>query len=143
MEPWARHWPFDRLTISRTKLPIRNASPRFKPAHHPRIDRGARRAMITRDRLSQRLKTRRALDTHNRFKQPVLKLREVADYLRLPPSSIYRLIMNKQLPAFKVGRDWRFSIEALDRWRAQLEDSGGSVAVHSENPEQRKAQAAG
>jgi hypothetical protein len=26
-----------------------------------------------------------------------------------------------QLPAFKVGSDWRFNIEEIDRWRVERE----------------------
>ena len=40
----------------------------------------------------------------------------------LHPSTIYHLLRRGKLPAFKVGSDWRFSREAIDRWRlAQLE----------------------
>jgi excisionase family DNA binding protein len=51
----------------------------------------------------------------------VLTLEEVASYLRVHPSTIYRLLKKKQLPAFKVGSDWRFNLESIDRWRAQAE----------------------
>ena len=36
----------------------------------------------------------------------VLRLTEVAEYLRVHPSTIYRLLRRKELPAFKVGSDW-------------------------------------
>ena len=48
---------------------------------------------------------------------PVLSLAEVAYYLRVHPSTIYRLVKRTALPAFKVGTDWRFDVEALDEWR--------------------------
>ena len=51
----------------------------------------------------------------------VLTLEEVAGYLRVHPSTIYRLLKKKKLPAFKVGSDWRFNLESIDRWRAQAE----------------------
>jgi excisionase family DNA binding protein len=37
--------------------------------------------------------------------------------LKIHPSTIYRLLSYGALPAFKVGSDWRFNIEAIDRWR--------------------------
>jgi excisionase family DNA binding protein len=46
----------------------------------------------------------------------ILTLENVADYLRVHPSTIYRMLKKKQLPAFKIGRDWRFNRESLDRW---------------------------
>jgi excisionase family DNA binding protein len=32
-------------------------------------------------------------------------------------STIYRLARQKELPAFRVGSDWRFNIESIDKWR--------------------------
>jgi excisionase family DNA binding protein len=48
-------------------------------------------------------------------------LTEVADYLRVHPSTIYRLLKRKELPAFKVGSDWRFNRAAIDQWRSAAE----------------------
>ncbi|HKV55545.1 MAG TPA: helix-turn-helix domain-containing protein [Candidatus Binataceae bacterium] len=57
----------------------------------------------------------------------VLTLEEVAQYLRVHPSTIYRLVKKKQLPAFKVGSDWRFNLESIDRWRADAEREARSA----------------
>lgn len=57
----------------------------------------------------------------------VLTLEEVAGYLRVHPSTIYRLLKKKKLPAFKVGSDWRFNLESIDRWRAEAEQSDGLI----------------
>ena len=46
----------------------------------------------------------------------VLTLREVSEYLRVSRVTIYRLIKRKDLPAFCVGRSWRFKIEDLHSW---------------------------
>ncbi len=48
---------------------------------------------------------------------PVLTLAEVAHYLRVHPSTIYRLVRRKEIPAFKVGSDWRFDVRELEEWR--------------------------
>jgi len=47
----------------------------------------------------------------------VLTVNELADYLRVHRSTIYRLLKKGHLPGFKIGSDWRFNIEAIDRWR--------------------------
>jgi excisionase family DNA binding protein len=47
----------------------------------------------------------------------ILTLSQVADYLQVPKSTIYRLVLRNQLPAFKVGREWRFDSDSLDSWR--------------------------
>ncbi len=46
---------------------------------------------------------------------PVMTVRELADYLRIHPSTIYRLLKQKRIPAFKFGREWRFNRETIDR----------------------------
>jgi excisionase family DNA binding protein len=37
-----------------------------------------------------------------------LTAEEVAEYLRLPLSTVYKLVQDKRLPGFKVGKHWRF-----------------------------------
>lgn len=46
----------------------------------------------------------------------VLTLAEVSEYLRIPASTIYKLSREGALPAQKIGRNWRFSKPAIDRW---------------------------
>ncbi len=59
------------------------------------------------------------------YMQKVLTLREVSEYLRMHRSSLYRLLAKHQIPAFKVGSDWRFNLEDIDRWRRHLEYDAG------------------
>jgi excisionase family DNA binding protein len=56
---------------------------------------------------------------------PVLTVRDLGAYLRVHPSTIYRLLKTGQLPAFKVGSDWRFNVEEIDRWRVEREKNPG------------------
>ena len=58
----------------------------------------------------------------------VLTVRELSNYLRVHPSTIYRLLKKGQLPGFKVGSDWRVNIEAIDSWRL----GQGSVVLEEE-----------
>jgi excisionase family DNA binding protein len=51
----------------------------------------------------------------------VLTLDEVASYLRVDPSTIYRLLKRQEITAFKVGSDWRFNFESIDHWRSKPE----------------------
>ena len=55
------------------------------------------------------------------LKGSVLTVQEVSSYLRVHPSTIYRMLKRNQLPAFRVGSDWRFTIEAIDQWRERAE----------------------
>jgi excisionase family DNA binding protein len=45
-----------------------------------------------------------------------LDFKELTSYLKMPRSTLYRLVQNKQLPGHKVGRSWRFDREEIDRW---------------------------
>jgi len=57
----------------------------------------------------------------NQGKISVLTVQELSGYLRVHPSTIYRMLKKNQLPAFRVGGDWRFTVEAIDKWRAAVE----------------------
>lgn len=54
----------------------------------------------------------------------VLTVEEVARYLRVHQSTIYRLVKRKELPAFRIGSDWRFNVESIDRWRFGIAEDG-------------------
>jgi len=47
----------------------------------------------------------------------ILTLRQVAEYLKVHKSTIYRLVRRKELPAFRVWHDWRFDRDLVDEWR--------------------------
>lgn len=58
---------------------------------------------------------------------------EVAEFLRLPLSTVYKLAQDKRLPGFKVGKHWRFRIEKITQWIKLQEQSG--LQVPSQNLE--------
>ena len=45
-----------------------------------------------------------------------LTAEEVAEYLRLPLSTVYKLVQDKRLPGFKVGKHWRFRKDSIEKW---------------------------
>ncbi len=45
-----------------------------------------------------------------------LTLEQVANYLQMSRSSIYKLVQTRKIPGYKVGRQWRFSREEIDAW---------------------------
>jgi excisionase family DNA binding protein len=51
----------------------------------------------------------------------VLTLEEVAEFLHVHPSTVYRLLRNRRIPAFKIGSDWRFNQESIQSWIKELE----------------------
>jgi len=46
----------------------------------------------------------------------VITIVELASYLKIPKSTLYKLAQEGKLPAQKVGRHWRFHREAIDKW---------------------------
>ncbi len=51
----------------------------------------------------------------------IMTIKEVAAYLRVHQSTLYRLIKRGKLPTFRVGSDYRFNLSAIDAWRKGLE----------------------
>jgi excisionase family DNA binding protein len=51
----------------------------------------------------------------------VLTLEEAAEFLKVHPSTIYRLLKSRMIPAFKIGSDWRFNQESIQRWIEERE----------------------
>jgi excisionase family DNA binding protein len=52
-----------------------------------------------------------------------LTAEEVAEYLRLPLSTVYKLVQDKRLPGFKVGKHWRFRKETFEEWIREQENA--------------------
>ncbi len=49
----------------------------------------------------------------------IFTLDEVAKYLKVGKRTIYRLVAEKKIPAFKVGGAWRFTRADIDHWIEQ------------------------
>jgi excisionase family DNA binding protein len=50
-----------------------------------------------------------------------MTIHELSDYLHVHRSTLYRLLKQRELPgAFKIGSDWRFNRDEIDRWRLGL-----------------------
>jgi excisionase family DNA binding protein len=56
----------------------------------------------------------------------VMTVREVAAYLRVHPSTIYRLLKRGRIPGFRIDGDWRFHIKTIDEWRSRMESRPSS-----------------
>lgn len=46
----------------------------------------------------------------------IMEVQTLAKFLRCHESTIYRLLKNKKIPAFKIGSDWRFIKADIIRW---------------------------
>ncbi|HNO80226.1 MAG TPA: helix-turn-helix domain-containing protein [Phycisphaerae bacterium] len=46
----------------------------------------------------------------------VMTIDELASYLKLSKSTLYKIAVQGKLPGRKVGRHWRFHKDTIDRW---------------------------
>ena len=46
----------------------------------------------------------------------VMSLTELADYLNMSQASVYHLVADGKIPGIKIGKQWRFSTESIDKW---------------------------
>ena len=51
--------------------------------------------------------------------EPTLTIKELAKYLNVTERTIYNLLERGELPGFKVGANWRFRKEDIDKWIEQ------------------------
>jgi len=64
----------------------------------------------------------------------ILTITQVAEYLNIRKLTVYKLAREGGLPAFKVGGQWRFKKELLDKWiareteRSKLSEQSKKVA---------------
>ncbi len=50
------------------------------------------------------------------MQEKLLTIDQVAQYLRVDKFTVYRLVTQKKIPAFKVGSQWRFKQNLIDDW---------------------------
>lgn len=53
----------------------------------------------------------------------ILTVRDVATYLRLSQAKVYRLAREGGVPAFRLGRSWRFRRDQIDAWMIRETDA--------------------
>ncbi|NQT34474.1 helix-turn-helix domain-containing protein [bacterium] len=59
-----------------------------------------------------------------------LTIDELAKYLKLGQTKLYHLAQNGEIPASKVGSQWRFDREEIDIWvKSQRND--GNISRHN------------
>lgn len=64
---------------------------------------------------------------------------EVAAYLKLPISTVYRLAERREIPGHKVGRQWRFQRAVIDEWlRKRSETRTTTILVADDDDDVRE-----
>jgi excisionase family DNA binding protein len=57
------------------------------------------------------------VDSSNVESVAILNVSELSEYLRIHKTKVYRLVQTGEIPGFKIGSDWRFNKDMIDRWR--------------------------
>ncbi len=58
----------------------------------------------------------------------LLSVDEVASYLKIPKSTLYKMCSDREIPCAKIGKHWRFNKRQIDSWfiqKTQREMNGG------------------
>ncbi len=63
----------------------------------------------------------------------VMTVKELSDYLRVHPSTVYKLLRRGELPGFRIGTDWRFNAETIDSCclERNMKAPGGGTSGHN------------
>ena len=64
-----------------------------------------------------------------------LTIKDVAEQLGLHKTTIYRLVKKGELPAFKVGNQWRFDKNILEEW---IRNEASKTILNKENERENK-----
>ncbi len=61
------------------------------------------------------------MTTHSDRRFRIMTIDELAKYLRLHTSTVYRMVRLGEIPASKIGNQWRFRKDVIDNWIAEQE----------------------
>ncbi len=64
----------------------------------------------------------------------IMTLEEVAKYLRVHKSTVYRMAREGAIPSTKVANQWRFKKARIDEWLLERERAGGFDLEQSRDP---------
>jgi len=48
--------------------------------------------------------------------EKLLTLQQIATRLQISETTLYKLARNGKIPAIKVGNQWRFKLDDVDKW---------------------------
>ena len=64
----------------------------------------------------------------------IVTVKEVAAFLKLKEATVCSLASEGKLPGFKLGKSWRFDMDEVERWIAEMPRNGmGKLDVVSES----------
>lgn len=58
-----------------------------------------------------------------------LTIEELAEYLKMGRTKLYRMAQDGDIPASKVGNQWRFDREEIDQWMKSQRQAADKVST--------------
>ena len=49
----------------------------------------------------------------------ILTMKDICDLLQVHPTTLYKMIKKGKIPSFRIGSDWRFRRDMIERWMAE------------------------
>jgi excisionase family DNA binding protein len=65
------------------------------------------------------------IELNQGFGDGIMTVRDVAGYLRLSEAKVYKMAREGLIPAFRMGKNWRFKRQLIDEW-IRRETEGGN-----------------
>ena len=59
------------------------------------------------------------------MQEMLLTTEQVAHYLKVDKFTVYRLVRQRKMPAFKVGSQWRYKKKLIDAWLLENSNMSG------------------
>jgi len=50
------------------------------------------------------------------MQEELMTIKDVADFLKVKPVTIYKLVHERKLPGVKISKAWRFKKDMLEKW---------------------------
>lgn len=72
------------------------------------------------------------------MQENLLTTDQVARYLKIDKFTVYRLVTQKKIPAFKVGNQWRFKRKLIELWLIKNSNIDNREEIRKMNIELRK-----
>ena len=63
--------------------------------------------------------------------EDIMTVKEIAEYLKLNPATIYKLARSGEIPAAKIASEWRFPKELVDAWLSELVEKDAQSGIAS------------
>ena len=80
------------------------------------LEYGMKEKSLEHRRLRRGLQIDADINTRVATMEELITIQQVASYLKVDRFTVYRLVTQKRIPAFKVGGQWRFKQEMIDSW---------------------------